>query len=1070
MYGNPDAEDRLEREVMKTFRDDLGYEVVNAFKETFGDDGTLGRDNRSEMVLKRYLRLALERLNPELPKAAYDAGILALLEDHSIKNSLVLANQAVYGLIKDGVTIQYPEPDTNIEVTETLQVIDWRDAENNDFLAVRQLWSEEGLRVRRPDIIVFVNGLPLVVIELKAVNQHLQKALDDNIRDYKDTLQELMWYNGFIILSNGIEARVGSVSSDWDYFKEWKRIDSEGEVGRVDIETVIKGTCEKGRLLDIIENFVLYSQREAGVEKIICQNHQFLGVNNAIDAVHNYKALEGRLGVFWHTQGSGKSFSMVFLSQKVFRKIPGNWTFVIVTDRTSLDSQIYKDFADCGIVKQSNKKDEGAQVADGQDLKDKLSGDERYIFTTIQKFHTRDGQVYPVLSERDNIIVITDEAHRTQYGTFAANMRQALPNASFIAFTGTPLIVGQDAEQTKAVFGDYVSTYGFQRSVEDNATVKLFYENRIPEVEIVNEDMDIEIVDKLEEASLSDNQEDELERRFSHEYQIITRDDRLERIASDIVDHFMVRGFAQEDNHSKAMVVCIDRFTAVRMYDKVQRHWQEQIIALRSQQSGANAIKQKELKRQIKFMRETDMAVVISGLQNEVDDFRKRGLDIETHRRRLQKEDLDTHFKKPEHSLRIVFVCAMWMTGFNVPSCATIYLDKPMRNHTLMQTIARANRVYRDKQSGLIVDYIGIFRNLEKALAIYGVASVQGDEEGGQPLHPQYEQIEAVRALIDEAIAFCLEIGIPIEDIMDTEHYYDRLALLKDVGEKVWASPEIYDEFINYVRAIDLSVNTILPNRTGAEFLPIRQLFMTIAKLANSTQYVSEQDIEDIAHEIESVLDDSVITTRWSIESDPLAKLYDISQIDFEKLAERFKRGERRTSIEKLRRAMQNQINQLVGQNRTRMNYLERFNQLIASYNAGAVGVDEIFSALLKMVEDITEEEQRHVREGLSKEELAVFDLLVRPKKTLSDKERDAIKDTVKSLLKTLKTEKLKLDWRRRDISQEAVRSTIIDVLDTAWGVMGLDNEVFEPTVAEIYAHVASTYDDAEHSRFNEPA
>lgn len=1062
MYGNPDAEDRLEREVMKTFRDELGYEVVNAFNEKFGEDGTLGRDNRSEMVLKRYLRLALERLNPGLPKAAYDAGIVALSEDRSIKSSLVLTNQAVYGLIKDGVTVEYPDPDTNIQITETLQVIDWRNTEDNHFLAVQQLWSEEGLRVRRPDIIVFVNGLPLVLIELKAVHQHLRKALDENIRAYKDNLQRLMWYNGFIILSNGTEARVGSISSDWDYFKEWKRIDSEGEVGRVDVETVIKGTCEKGRLLDIIENFVLYSQREAGVEKIICQNHQFLGVNNVIEAVHNYKALEGRLGVFWHTQGSGKSFSMVFLSQKVFRKVTGNWTFLIVTDRTALNRQIYKDFADCGIVKQPSKKDEGAQASDGENLKEKLSGDERYIFTTIQKFHTRDGQVYPVLSERENIIVITDEAHRTQYGTFAANMRQALPNASFIAFTGTPLIVGQDAEQTKAVFGDYVSRYDFQRSVEDNATVKLYYENRIPDLELVNEDMNIEIADVLDDANLSDNQEDELERRFSHEYQIITRDDRLERVARDIVEHFMVRGFAEEENHSKAMVVCIDRFTAVRMYDKVQRYWKEQMVALRSEQSGASAIKQAELRRQIKFMRETDMAVVISGSQNEVNDFGKRGLDIDTHRRRLQDEDLSTNFKKPEHPLRIVFVCAMWMTGFNVPSCATIYLDKPMRNHSLMQTIARANRVYRAKVNGLIVDYIGIFRNLEKALAIYGSASVQGDEEGGHPLHPQSEQIEAVWALIDEAIAFCLGIGIPIEEIMDAEHYYDRLALLKDVGEKVWASPDIYDEFINYVRSIDLSVNAILPNRAGAEFIPIRQLFVTIAKQANSTQYVSEQDIEDVAHEIESVLDDSVITTRWSIEGNPLSKLYDMSQIDFEKLATRFQRGHKRTSVEKLRRAMQNQLRQLVKQNRTRMDYLNRFNEMIARYNAGAVGVDEIFSALLRMVDDITEEEQRHVREGLSEEELAVFDLLVRPKKTLSHKERDAIKDTVKSLLKTLKTEKLKLDWRRRDQSQAVVRDAIIHILDGSWESMGLDDGMFKPAVDVIYDHVATVYDDIE--------
>jgi type I restriction enzyme R subunit len=1060
MSYNPDSEERLETEVMKTFHE-LGYETVNAFNEIFGATGTLGRDNRGELVLTRYLRGALQRLNPNLPAIAYTNAIDIITQNRSLHATLESANEEVYHLLRDGVTVPFPDPKTGSETKQTLRIIGWNpeDMGANHFLAVQQLWGESELYTRRPDIILFVNGIPLVIIELKAVHRHLRDAYDENIRDYKDTLSELMWYNAFIILSNGAEARVGSISSRWEHFKEWKRINNEGEQGRADVETAILGTCNPSHLLDLVENFTTFSTLQGSTSKIVARNHQFLGVNNAMGAVDNRDTREGRLGVFWHTQGSGKSYSMVFLAQKVFRKVRGNWTFVIVTDRVELDTQIYKTFAGCGAI---TKPEEEVRADDGDHLKQLLrDNDMRYIFTLIHKFHARDGSAYPVLSERDNIIVITDEAHRSQYGSLASNMRQALPNASFIAFTGTPLIKGE-AEQTREIFGDYISKYDFKKSIEDGATVPLYYENRIPEVELINDDLDVDIYQKLDDAQLDAEAERELERQFSHQYEILTRDDRLERIAEDIVDHYMQRGFTQNGTPSKAMVVCIDRFTAVRMYDKVMRHWKNAMATLRREQSGVSDIKREEIQRQIEFMRQTEMAVVISSSQNEVDDFRRRGLDISTHRQQMKKYDLDTRFKEEDDPFRVVFVCAMWMTGFDVPSCATIYLDKPMRNHTLMQTIARANRVFREKTNGLIVDYIGIFRNLEQALSIYGSAGDTGIHPDEKPVESRAGQVAQLAVLIEEAIDFCSSIGIDIDAILNARDYYERINLLKDVGEIIWQDDDTHDHFMRYVEAIIKGIDAIKPHREASQFIPYQQVFATIARIVNNVIRLSQETIEQVAKDISTVLDDSVMTVNWAIRNAPSQELFDLSKIDFDKLKQRFEEGRKHTSIERLRLATNRSLRQMIERNQTRISYLETFNAMIEDYNAGSMGVDEVFNRLLTLVDAIHEEEHRYVKEGLTEEELAVFDLLVRPKKTLSDRERVAIKDTVKKLLHTLKAEKLKLDWRKRDIDKASVREAIEDILEPAWSDMGLDDAAYPSKIADVYTHISTVYADGQ--------
>ena len=470
------------------------------------------------------------------------------------------ANREVYLLLKEGIKVSVPDRERGGQKTERLRVIDWENPENNDFLLVSQFSVTGALYTCRPDLVGFVNGLPLVVIELKKPGVPARAAFDENLTHYKQQIPALFWFNALLIASNGTDSRVGSLTADWERFFEWKRIEREDEPRRVSLEVMIRGTCDRARLLDLVENFTLFSEHKAGLVKIIGQNHQFLGVNNAIASMLAARKLgHGRGGVFWQTQGSGKSFSMVFFAQKVLRKVPGNWTFVVVTDRVELDDQIAKTFKASGAV--SEAEGDECHAASGAHLRELLRGNHRYVFTLIHKFQTPE-----MLCDRPDVIVLTDEAHRSQYDTLALNMRAALPKALFLAFTGTPLIAGE--ERTKDVFGDYVSIYDFQQSVEDGATVPLFYENRTPELQLVNPDLNEDIYNLIEAAELDPEQEAKLERELSRQYHILTRDDRLETVAQDIVRHFLGRGFV-----GKAMVVSIDKATALKMHDKVRKHW-----------------------------------------------------------------------------------------------------------------------------------------------------------------------------------------------------------------------------------------------------------------------------------------------------------------------------------------------------------------------------------------------------------------------------------------------------------------------------------------------------------------
>ncbi|MFZ2447374.1 MAG: type I restriction endonuclease subunit R [Syntrophobacteraceae bacterium] len=1034
------TEDTLVEQPATALLAELGWETFNAYHEFDRGASALGRETKAEVILSARLRLALQRLNPNAPPEVIGEAIEELTRDRSRMNP-VAANREIYHLLKNGVRVPVSDPEGEGETVEVVRVVDWDDPANNDFLLCSQFWVTGEMHTRRADLVGFVNGLPLVFIELKAAHRRLETAYTGNLRDYRDTVPRLFWPNALIILSNGSQSRVGSMTAGWEHFAEWKKVGSEDEAGRVSLETMLRGVCDPARLLDLVENFTLFQEAPGGLIKLTAMNHQYLGVNNALEALTDIRQREGKLGVFWHTQGSGKSVSMMYFAQKVLRKVPGNWTFVVVTDRQELDGQIYKHFASAGVVTEGH-----AQAESSKHLRQLLMEDHRYVFTLIHKFRTEKGEEHPVLSERRDIIVITDEAHRSQYDTLALNMRTALPNAAFLAFTGTPLIVGE--EKTRQVFGDYVSVYDFRQSVADGATVPLYYENRIPELQLVNENLNEDMERLLEEAELDEAQEKKLEREFAREYHLITRDDRLEAVAEDLVAHFTGRGF-----QGKAMMICIDKATAVRMYDKVKKHWAVKIAALRAEWAGADDNARGEIEERIARMKETDMAVVVSQGQNEIAEMAEKGLDIRPHRKRMVEEDLETKFKKPDDPFRLVFVCAMWMTGFDVPSCSTLYLDKPMRNHTLMQTIARANRVYPGKVSGLIVDYAGVFRNLERALAIYGAGG-----GGDKPVEDKAALVAALRQALGETRGLCREQGVNLTDIQ-TAGGFARVGLLDDAVEALVVPEEIKRRYLDLANTVQRLYKAVLPDPAAREFAAQVTPVQVVADKIRALTPVA--DISQVMQQVEELLDRSIATEGYIIH-EPNApfgdeKLIDLSNIDFEKLAEKFKTGRRRTMNEKLKATVAQKLMALVRLNRTRIDYLERFQEMIDAYNAGSLNAEEFFQQLTAFARSLNEEEKRGIGEQLDEEELALFDLLTKPRIEMSDADRDKVKSTARELLATLKAGKLVLDWRKRQQARAEVRVTIEKVLDQGLP-RAFTPELFEQKTTAVFQHVYDAY------------
>ena len=1034
------TEDHLiEQPAIQLMQHDLGWDAVAAYDEWSSGSSALGRESKREVVLTARLRPALERLNPGLAAAAIDAAVEELTRDRS-SLSLVEANREIDRLLRNGVKVKTPDPRLGGQRTDVVAVMDWNDPAANDFLLVSQFWISGDLHTRRTDLVGFVNGLPLVLIELKKPGVNVREAYDKNLADYRDTIPQLFHFNGFILVSNGVQGKIGSLTATWEHFGDWKKVGAEEDAPDISLNTLLRGTCGKSRLLDLCENFCRFSESKGAVTKLVARNHQYLGVNRAVEALRSVQ--DHRIGVFWHTQGSGKSYSMVFFAEKVFRKVPGNWTFVVITDRQELDTQIYRTFATCGAATEGH-----CQATSASHLRKLLTEDHRYVFTLIHKFRTDPGKLHPVLSERDDIIVLTDEAHRSQYDTLAMNMRTALPNAKFVAFTGTPLIAGE--ERTREVFGDYVSIYDFRQSVDDGATVPLFYENRTPELGIVNPELNQAIYDAIDEAGLDPEGEEKLRKVLGKRYHLITREDRLDAVAKDIVHHFLNRG-----HQGKAMVVSIDKLTTLKMYEKVRATWAAEETRVEGEigNHARGSAERRRLEERLARLRSTDMAVVVSPGQNEIADMKAAGYDIVPHRERMVREDLETKFKNPDDPFALVFVCAMWLTGFDAPSCSTLYLDKPMRGHTLMQTIARANRVYGDKANGLIVDYANVFQELEKALAIYG----SGRAGGELPVKDKTELIEALRISLREVREFCRRQNVDLEAIIRNS----QSIFLAAVNQLIRTDP-IKDEFLAHDRDIQKLYKAVMPDPVIPTLAPMCQVLDQLAKAIRAQQ--EPIDLSGVLAAISEVLDSSIVAEP-SIEPGEAGPVVDLSGINFEALEKKFANSKTKNlEAQRLRALIERKLDKLIRLNASRYDFLDRFQKMIEAYNSGALSIEQFFAELVTISRDLSEEEQRHLRENLSEEELAVFDILTRPGPDLDSREIESIKKVCKDLLAKLKTERLVLAWRERRTTRAAVRVEIEKMLDAGLPEK-YTTDLFEQKCGALFQHLLEKYPDKDRS------
>ncbi|HWR11276.1 MAG TPA: type I restriction endonuclease subunit R [Rectinemataceae bacterium] len=1041
------SEDQIEKAAVSLLVGKYGYRSLNCYVAEMENlnDGS-NRASKQEVIFLDILRASAATLNPRIPPPVLDQALDSLAA-RRISMSPILANKEVYGLLRDGIPVQYEN--TRGESEQGLvRIIDFAHPENNDFCAVTQLWIKGDQYPRRPDILIYVNGLPLVFIELKNSNVKVQNAYADNLTNYRHDIPRLFHYNAFCVLSNALETKVGGFNAGYEYFFSWLRPDDETEkVDRKSIERdggslerAIHGLLPKARLLDFVENFILYYKDSV---KIIAQNHQFIGVNKAVESFKNRATRKGKLGVFWHTQGSGKSFSMIFLSRKIFHEFPGNYTFVIITDRDELDGQIYRNFLDTNTVKKSD----AARPGNSQELREYLGRNKRLIFTLIQKFRYDKGLEYPVLSERDDIIVIVDEAHRTQYASLAENMRKGLPNAQFFAFTGTPLLGKGDQMykgKTFEWFGGYVSQYNFAQSIDDGATVPLFYQKRVPEVLIQNDNLSDEFFQILEDENLDEKAQEKLERDFSTEMEVIKRDDRLETIAKDIVAHFPNRGYL-----GKGMVISVDKFTSVKMYDKVQKYWKEEIRNLVGLVSKANNDQVKRrLQRRLDFMRSVEMAVVISEDAGEEERFAKQGLDIKPHRAKINAIDANGHdieyrFKDPQDKLQLVFVCAMWLTGFDAPTVSTLYLDKPMKDHTLMQTIARANRVTSftiggiSKANGEVVDYYNVFRSMKKALSDYALGDQTDDDT---PVRDKSQLFVLLDDAIAQGLAFCDSLAIDLRSTLNYGTTFDKVHLFAEFADSLLEKDRYWKEFKVYENTIASLYEACKPEILGKEFRPLVSVFQYLRGIIDGI--IGQADMDSIKIKIGELLDQSVVTANgamFATESTPefqivkKGKTLDLSKIDFDKLKEEFKEKKyKNIEIANLREFIGKKLETMLQENSARANFAERLQAIIDAYNAGGMTTENYFDDLVRYAEEMRAEEERYIREGLSKDELELFDIL--KKERMTKDEEIKVKNAARHLLKRLLDEKPKVlvqDWFKDRQSQFKVKSAIEEVLDS---------------------------------------
>lgn len=934
-------------------RDELGWDVRFAYNtEVLGKNGTFGRESYKEILLLRYFHEALKKLNPWMNESQISEAQKAL-ENRLSTSSPLQVNEEKYFLIRDGIPVTVKKPNGQTE-TKKAAVIDSQNPDNNYFLAVKELKIHGVLYRRRTDIVGFVNGIPLLFVELKKNTVDVQNAYEDNYTDYQDTIPHLFYYNAFLMLSNGTEAKIGTLGSKYEFFHEWKRL-AEKEQGSVALETMLRGICRKENFLDLFENCGLL----------------------------------------------GKTKAAKFIA------------------------------------------------ASRDDLVQKLKGNPSFIFTLIQKFNKPSAE--PIYPDHD-IIIMSDEAHRSQYGIFADHMMKLLPTAARIGFTGTPLLSSDNI--TARTFGGYVSVYDFKRAVEDGATVPLYYENRGEKIaDLHNPNITEQILDAIENADLDVDQQDKLEAEFAKEIHLLTAEPRLKSIARDFVNHY-----SDLWTSGKAMFVCLNKVTCVRMYNYVQEYWKEEIGKLKVKIKTAAQQEAQELERRLKWMQETEMAVVISQEQNEIQTFKKWDLDIKYHRAKMEKRELDKEFKDSKNPLRVVFVCAMWLTGFDVKCLSCLYLDKPLKAHTLMQTIARANRVSEGKSNGLIIDYIGIVKALRKALADY-TANVGGDG-GTDPTVDKDKLTARIMETIAKAKAFLSEKDFDLQMLMDAYDFM-KLSYLQEAANAVCGTIEDKKTFITYASELNRLMKYIdrddITDHTRKEYEAIAAVH---AELQKKRKHVNTTDL--------MVRINAIISSYVEIQYTPMMireepRRFDISAIDFDLLRREFAKVKKKNLVLKdLEELIRMKLDKMLFANPERINYYERYQQIIDDYNSeqDRATIEKTFMNLMDLANRMNQEEQRYVREGFaSDEELSLYDMLFR--EDLSKNDIKKLKEVAVTLLQKIKAKISELDhWTDKQETKAVVDNLI---RDTLWAQLPecYDEVSISVYRQQIYEYVYTRYKEA---------
>ncbi len=963
------------------------------------------RDDYREVILPQRLKDALARLNPELPIEALDEAFRKLINPPGA--TLEARNRAFHRMLVDGVTVEYRREDGSIAGAQ-VRVIDFDDPANNDFLAVNQFTVTEGRHTRRPDIVLFVNGLPLVIIELKnpADEEATIWTAYQQLQTYKAELPTLFAFNELLVISDGLEARMGTLTAGREWFKPWRTISGERveDEDLPQLEVLLKGVFEPGRFLELIRDFIVYEDDGGRLAKKVAGYHQFHAVRVAVQETLRAAALiedEGlrvgeeigryevrgqggrpgdrRIGVVWHTQGSGKSLTMVFYAGRIIREpAMQNPTVVVLTDRNDLDDQLFGVFSRC----QELLRQEPVQAQSRAHLRELLSREAGgIIFTTIQKFFPdQKGDRHPLLSLRRNIVVIADEAHRSQYDFidgFARHIRDALPNASFIAFTGTPIEL--EDRNTRAVFGDYISIYDIQRAVEDGATVPIYYENRLAKLTLP-EELKPKIDEEFEEVTEREEVErkEKLKTKWAQLEAIVGAEPRLRMIAQDIVEHFERRLEALE---GKGMIVCMSRRICVDLYN--------QIIRLRPEWHHED-----DDKGVIK--------VVMTGSASDPPEWQPH------IRNKERREFLARRFRDPTDPLKLVIVRDMWLTGFDCPSLHTMYIDKPMRRHGLMQAIARVNRVFRDKPGGLVVDYIGLARELKQALAVY-------TESGGRG-RTALDQEEAV-AVMQEKYEICCDLFHGFDwSAWKTGTPEERLALLPAAQEHILAQPDGKERFVKAVLELSKAFALAVPHEEAMRIRDDVAFFQAVRSALVKRSPSEARPQEELDHALRQLVDRAVAPEGVvDIFAAAGLKKPDISILSEEFLAEVRDMPQKNLAVELLRKLLQGEI-----RTRRRKNVVQarRFSEMleraVRRYQNRAIEAAQVIEELIALAREMREADRRGEELGLSEEEVAFYDALAANKSAVEVLGDKTLRKIAQELVRLVR-ENVTVDWAQRE-------------------------------------------------------